>query len=119
MLSLSPSDPENQTPGVERNMFGAIEFFQRLWNHRSSVAVIALASYIALVNCLRYRRKEKIEGPFSNRKRPLSSMTVKEAHEIMTQLQELEFPHAFAKARRMALLKVRQRIFGRLIRHQY
>jgi hypothetical protein len=39
-------------------------------------------------------------------------MTVTEAHAIMAQLQELEFPYAFAKARRMALLKVRQSICG-------
>ncbi|GLA92531.1 hypothetical protein AtubIFM57143_008058 [Aspergillus tubingensis] len=32
-------------------------------------------------------------------------MTIEEAHAIITQLQELEFPYAFAKARRMALLK--------------
>ncbi|ODM19405.1 hypothetical protein SI65_04389 [Aspergillus cristatus] len=32
-------------------------------------------------------------------------MTVKEAHGIMAQLQELEFPYAFAKARQIALLK--------------
>ena len=33
-------------------------------------------------------------------------MTVKEAHAVMAELQEMEFPYAFAKARRMALLKV-------------
>ncbi|KAJ5082011.1 hypothetical protein N7532_011054 [Penicillium argentinense] len=32
-------------------------------------------------------------------------MTVKEAHAIMTQLQELEFPRVFSKARQIALLK--------------
>jgi hypothetical protein len=34
-------------------------------------------------------------------------MTTKEAYDIMTQLQELEFPYAFNKARVIALLKVR------------
>ncbi|PVH81288.1 hypothetical protein DL98DRAFT_490331 [Cadophora sp. DSE1049] len=32
-------------------------------------------------------------------------MTTEEAHRIMTQLQELEFPYAFHKARKIALLK--------------
>ncbi|KAK1516935.1 uncharacterized protein CCOS01_12484 [Colletotrichum costaricense] len=32
-------------------------------------------------------------------------MTVKESHEIITQLQELEFPYSFSKARKLALLK--------------
>ncbi|KAK1148904.1 hypothetical protein N8T08_007576 [Aspergillus melleus] len=60
---------------------------------------------MALVKVLRYRRMAKIEAPFANGRRPLSSMTVNEAHAIMAQLQELEFPYAFAKARRIALLK--------------
>jgi hypothetical protein len=33
-------------------------------------------------------------------------MTTEEAHSIMTQLQQLEFPYAFNKARKIALLKV-------------
>jgi hypothetical protein len=69
--------------------------------------VIVFISYIALVGLLRYRRMAKIEAPFAPGKKDLSEMTVKEAHAILNQLQELEFPHAFAKARKMALLKVR------------
>lgn len=68
---------------------------------------IASISYIALVGLLRYRRMAKIEGPFAPGKKDLSEMTVKEAHAILSQLQELEFPHAFSKARKIALLKVR------------
>lgn len=33
-------------------------------------------------------------------------MTTKESYEIMTQLQELEFPFAMGKARSISLLKV-------------
>jgi hypothetical protein len=69
--------------------------------------VIVFISYITLVGLLRYRRMAKIEAPFAPGKKDLSEMTVKEAHAILNQLQELEFPHAFAKARKMALLKVR------------
>jgi hypothetical protein len=83
-----------------------------LWNHCSLAIFIALVGYIALAKLLRYRRMAKIEAPFANHRRPLSSMTVTEAHAIMAQLQELEFPYAFAKARRMALLKVGQSICG-------
>ncbi|KAH6953559.1 hypothetical protein DER45DRAFT_528118 [Fusarium avenaceum] len=61
--------------------------------------------YFALVQALRYRRKAEIEAPFVVGKRPLSSMTTKEAHDIVAQLQLLEFPYAFEKARKIALLK--------------
>ncbi|KAL2810040.1 hypothetical protein BJX63DRAFT_434679 [Aspergillus granulosus] len=70
-----------------------------------SLAIITLTSYVFLVRVLRYRRMAKIEASFANGQRPLSSMTVQEAHAVISQLQELEFPRAFAKARRMALLK--------------
>ena len=70
------------------------------------LAAVLLCSYVVLVRAHRYRRMEVIRGPFARGKRPLSSMTTKEAHEIIAQLQELEFPSAFAKARRIALLKV-------------
>ncbi|GIC89790.1 uncharacterized protein Aud_006218 [Aspergillus udagawae] len=86
-------------------MPGAAEAFHALWNNCSLAIVLALTSYMALVQLLRYRRMAKIEAPFVNGGRPLSSMTVEEAHAIIAQLQEMEFPYAFAKARRMALLK--------------
>lgn len=88
-------------------MFDATGFFHALWNNTHLLIAIAFTSYIALVGLLRYRRMAKIEAPFTPGKRLLSSMTVKEAHGIMAQLQELEFPYAFAKARQIALLKVR------------
>ncbi|KAK3938951.1 hypothetical protein QBC46DRAFT_155056 [Diplogelasinospora grovesii] len=67
--------------------------------------VLAITGYMILVRFLRYRRKASIEAPFKDGKRPLSSMTTEEAFRITTQLQELEFPYAFAKARQLALLK--------------
>ncbi|KAJ0420679.1 hypothetical protein BJY00DRAFT_323705 [Aspergillus carlsbadensis] len=76
------------------------------WDNRSlAIAILGLVGYIALVRVLRYRRRAEIQTPFANGRRSLSSMTVKEAHAIIAQLQELEFPRAFSKARRMALLK--------------
>ncbi|EAW16397.1 uncharacterized protein NFIA_057460 [Aspergillus fischeri NRRL 181] len=86
-------------------MPGATEAFRALWNNCSLGIVIVLTSYMALVKLLRYRRMAQIEAPFVKDGRPLSSMTVEEAHAIITRLQEMEFPYAFAKARRMALLK--------------
>ncbi|KAK2768579.1 hypothetical protein FQN54_000435 [Arachnomyces sp. PD_36] len=89
-------------------MFDAASSFQALWNNSgltAAVVLVALTSYMVLVRRLRYRRMMKIEAPFAPGKRRLSSMTVKEAHEIMTELQELEFPYSFAKARTIALLK--------------
>ncbi|KAF2141144.1 uncharacterized protein K452DRAFT_327340 [Aplosporella prunicola CBS 121167] len=66
---------------------------------------ILLSAYLLIARMLRYRRAEAIQAGFSNGKRPLSSMTTKEAYDIMTQLQELEFPYTFGKARAIALLK--------------
>jgi len=93
-------------------MFDAIGSFHGLWNNHRLTIAVALTSYIVLVGLLRYSRMIKIEAPFTPGNRKLSSMTVKEAHGIMVQLQELEFPYAFAKARQIALLKVRQGICG-------
>ncbi|PQE21362.1 dephospho- kinase protein [Rutstroemia sp. NJR-2017a BBW] len=64
-----------------------------------------LLAYLLLVRICRYQRAEQISSVFGHGKRPLSSMTTEEAHNIMTQLQELEFPNAFHKARKIALLK--------------
>ena len=70
------------------------------------LAAVLVCSYVVLVRAHRYRRMEAIREPFARGNRPLSSMTTLEAHQIIAQLQELEFPSAFAKARRIALLKV-------------
>ncbi|CAG7962796.1 unnamed protein product [Penicillium nalgiovense] len=75
------------------------------WSRHWLTIAIVFISYIVLVGLLRYRRMAKIEAPFAPGKKDLTEMTVKEAHVILNQLQELEFPHAFAKARKMALLK--------------
>jgi hypothetical protein len=70
------------------------------------MALFTLVAYATIVRCLRYRRKAAIEAHFADGKRSLSDMTTKEAHEIIAQLQLLEFPYAFGKARKIALLKV-------------
>lgn len=69
--------------------------------------IVTSISYMVVVRRFRYRRRAKIESPFGPGKRDLSSMTIKEAYSIMTELQELEFPYAFSKARKIALLKVK------------
>ncbi|OBT48208.1 hypothetical protein VE00_00979 [Pseudogymnoascus sp. WSF 3629] len=70
----------------------------------SLVAIIVLA-YLLLVRVLRYRRADKLKSEFGHGKRALSTMTSQEASNIMHQLQELEFPYSFARARKIALLK--------------
>lgn len=72
-------------------------------------ALAALVGYMAIVRFLRYRRKTAIEALFVSGKRSLSEMTTEDAHNIISQLQGLEFPYAFGKARKIALLKVRTR----------
>jgi hypothetical protein len=74
----------------------------------ATIPVVLLLAYMLLVRSLRYQRARKIQSPFGPGKRPLGSMTTEEAHDIMAQLQELEFPYAMNKARRIALLKVSQ-----------
>ena len=76
-----------------------------LWRSHFTLATCLLA-YLIMVRILRYQRAERISSGFGHGKRLLSSMTTEEAHDIMTQLQELEFPNAFHKARKIALLKV-------------
>jgi hypothetical protein len=88
-------------------MLDATGLLCTLWSKYRLTIAITFISYITLVGLLRYRRMAKIEAPFAPGKKDLSEMTVKEAHDILNQLQELEFPHAFSKARKIALLKVR------------
>ncbi|CAG8058078.1 unnamed protein product [Penicillium olsonii] len=70
-----------------------------------SIAMTAFMGYMILVRILRYKRMVHISAAFVHGGRELSSMTTDEAHEIISQLQELEFPYAFGKARKIALLK--------------
>ncbi|KFY43048.1 hypothetical protein V494_02122 [Pseudogymnoascus sp. VKM F-4513 (FW-928)] len=70
-----------------------------------SASYARLLAYLLLVRFLRYRRADKLKYGFGHGGRALSTMTTQEASHIMTQLQELEFPYAFGKARKIALLK--------------
>lgn len=76
---------------------------------RYTLVALAISSYLILVRCLRYRRAEKIRAGWGDGpgKRPLSSMSGEDAFKILLELQELEFPASFHKARAVALLKVR------------
>jgi hypothetical protein len=68
---------------------------------------LIIVGYLILVRSYRYARRDEIGAMFKSGGRELSTMTGKEAFGILAQLQELEFPYAFAKARQIALLKVR------------
>lgn len=71
---------------------------------RLFVAGTILVLYLLLVRSLRFRRARKIESKFDGR--ALSSMTVREAHEIFRELRELEFPYTLHSAMKLSLLKV-------------
>lgn len=71
-----------------------------------ALTAIAVTVYLLVVRQSRHQRRDQLVSSFLDTKRLLSSMTTAEAHDIMTQLQELEFPYAFNKARKIALLKV-------------
>lgn len=90
-------------------------FYERLFSqfigidissHVHTAAVIVITIYVLIVRGLRYRRMDDLQRPFTVEGRPLASMTNAESHEIFEQLQRLEFPRAFLKARQMAQLKV-------------
>jgi hypothetical protein len=68
--------------------------------------LVSLILYVAVVQAYRHRRKNALAASFVKDGRPLSEMTTTEAYGIISNLQELEFPSAFNKARKIALLKV-------------
>ncbi|KNG84932.1 hypothetical protein ANOM_006406 [Aspergillus nomiae NRRL 13137] len=74
----------------------------------TSEALLAAASligaYVMAVQYFRFQRCDRIESKFRRTGR-LSSMTVKEAHDIMRQLRELEFPFALRSSTKMTTLK--------------
>lgn len=69
-------------------------------------AVSVLGIYILLVRYFRFQRRDKIQARFKQTGRPLSSMTVKEAHQIIREMRELEFPYTLHNAMKLSLLKV-------------
>ncbi|KAB8273230.1 hypothetical protein BDV30DRAFT_249088 [Aspergillus minisclerotigenes] len=75
----------------------------------TSEALLAGASliglYVLAVQYFRFQRCDRIQSQFRRAGRPLSSMTVKEAHDIIRQLRELEFPFALRTSTRMTTLK--------------
>lgn len=87
-------------------MLDATSLLQVSWKRYQLIIGIVFTGYLILVRILRYRRMANIKASFGQSTRHLATMTTKEAHEIIAQLQELEFPYAFAKARKIALLKV-------------
>lgn len=68
-------------------------------------AVPLLALYIYLVRTRRFTRRDAITARF-NEKHPPSTMTVGEAHQIVRELRELEFPYSMHNAMKLSLLKV-------------
>ncbi|KAJ5362355.1 hypothetical protein N7541_003199 [Penicillium brevicompactum] len=85
---------ENGLGRESRNITFDLEYFTEI-----------IVGYMVVVKFRRYERMASIEVPFLHGRRELSTMTTDEAHEIISQLQEFEFPYAFGKARKIALLK--------------
>lgn len=71
-----------------------------------SLAAALLGLYVLIVRYFRFRRCLRIQSRFKLAGRPLSSMTVKEAHRIVRGLRELEFPYTLHNAMKLSLLKV-------------
>lgn len=68
-------------------------------------AVSLLALYLYLVRTRRFNRRDAIQSRF-NEKHPPANMTVGEAHQIVRELRELEFPYSMHNAMKLSLLKV-------------
>jgi hypothetical protein len=62
--------------------------------------------YILAVRKYRYQRARSVETKYYQNERPLSGMTVKEAHEVVRSLRELEFPFSMHLSMKLSLLKV-------------
>ncbi|KIW78408.1 hypothetical protein Z517_08244 [Fonsecaea pedrosoi CBS 271.37] len=75
------------------------------FHYTLGVSMPLIAGYLCYVRYHRYKRERLLSRPFGPSGRPLSSMTLDEAYAIIDQLQTLEFPTAFDKARAYALLK--------------
>lgn len=71
-----------------------------------AITTALLTLYAMLVRYYRYQRCTAIQSRFQSSKRPLSSMNVKEAHQIVRELRELEFPYSLHNAMKISLLKV-------------
>lgn len=71
-----------------------------------ALATALLSLYAVVVRYFRYQRCTAIQSRFQPTRRPLSSMTVKEAHQIIRELRELEFPYSLHNAMKISLLKV-------------
>lgn len=87
-------------------MFSLLSSVLLEWSRGHIIAVLAAVAlvYIVCVRFLRHRRHDRIKRKFAHRE--LSTMTVDEAYDIVTELQTLEFPMTFGLARQIALLKV-------------
>jgi membrane protein implicated in regulation of membrane protease activity len=70
-----------------------------------SLAVGFSVIYILAARKYRYQRARSIEKRYYQTERPLSGMTVKEAHEVVRNLRELEFPFSMHLSMKLSLLK--------------
>lgn len=75
--------------------------------HHPLVILLPLAvGFLLYIRQYRFQRAKRLSQPYGPKGRQLSSMTLNEADAIIDELQTLEFPTAFDKARAYALLKV-------------
>ena len=69
--------------------------------------VAAVLGYVALVERLRFRRRDSLTSKYPYRDRQsFARMTLEDAFEIMSPLAELEFPTTFSTSIFFALFKV-------------
>ncbi|KAL5366453.1 hypothetical protein BJX96DRAFT_182615 [Aspergillus floccosus] len=73
--------------------------------HTLLTGLSVLGVCMLLVRYFRFKRCHDIESRFKLVNRPLSTMSVREAHRIIREMRELEFPYTFHSAMKLSLLK--------------
>lgn len=79
-----------------------------IWlSHRIAYTVAGLLAYASLCRLLRFRRLKQMHRKygFGAPDKPFSSMTNEQAHEILLEISEAEFPTEFERGLQLALLR--------------
>ena len=86
-----------------------------IWNDpwkRIAASAGLVATYLAIVACLRFQRLRYIKRQYHkySRRSDMSSMTIHDAWAIQKHMLQLEFPTAALKALQFALFRVRMHL---------
>ena len=82
-------------------------FACQVWESAYMLGACVLLLHLLFVRLLRYRRRDRLARPCNHKARlSLSRMSLQEAHHILLELAELEFPTTFSISIFFAIFKV-------------